>query len=201
MRRARPRHSEGMTGTMDISMHNSSALETLKESSSRSSLTSSSTGSKRKSTSSSERSMNDVGEDATATATATGTNKLDPSKYIDDKLLNFDPQGARSTKKRSKTSRGGDASSGSSAMNSRLLGSTTTTTGGNGTSMLSGSTTKEPGLGKREGAPQSATKRGSGRTPREAPPPLPHLSQTDNRHTLRPTKRTTVPSSKPELQL
>lgn len=155
----------GMTGTMDmsaISMHNSSALETLKESSNRSSLTSSSTGSKRKSTSSSERSMDDVGEDATATATATGTNKLDLSKYIDDKLLNFDPQGARSTKKRSKTSRGGDASSSSSAMNSSALGSTTTTTGGNGTSMLSGSTTKEPGLGRREGAPQSATKRGLG---------------------------------------
>ena len=78
------------TATVDVSVMNSSKESGL---SGRSSLSEASAGSKRKSTSSSE------GEEST------GTNKLDLSKYIDDKLLSFDPLVARSGMKRSKVSR------------------------------------------------------------------------------------------------
>ncbi len=175
----------GAMSTMDmsaISMHNSSALDTVKESSNRNSLTNSSTGSKRKSTSSSEPTMDDLGEEATATATATatGTNKLDLSKYIDDKLLNFDPQGTRSARKRGKGSRSGEGSIGSgssSALNSSALGISAA-----GTSMLSGSTTKESSVSRggaeaaavaaaaAAAAPQSASKRHGSETKRGATP-------------------------------
>ncbi len=92
------------TSTVDMSIMNSSKESGI---SSRSSLSETSTGSKRKSTSSSEEEE------------STGTNKLDLSKYIDDKLLSFDPLVARSTMKRSKVSR-------NDALNSSTLSTTGT---------------------------------------------------------------------------
>ena len=96
------------TTTVDISVMNSSKESGL---SARSSHSEATAGSKRKSTSSSE------GEEST------GTNKLDLSKYIDDKLLSFDPLVARSGMKRSKVSR-------TDALNSSTLSTTGTVAAG-----------------------------------------------------------------------
>ena len=106
---------EGSTETVQVTKANATTTGTVEISgtinmskdSSNTSGSGGSAGSKRKSTSSSE------GEETT------GTNKLDLSKYIDDKLLSFDPQGARSAKKRSKNNR-------SDALNNSTLSTTGT---------------------------------------------------------------------------